>query len=73
MIRIIINKAVTNEGSIMLTNLEEYGLELKVGLLASNSINDKDNPFCRNFNIRWGCKGSVSSHFWGCEWHASCL
>lgn len=45
MIRIIINKAVTNEGRIMLTNMEEYGLELKVGLLARNTINDKDNPF----------------------------
>ena len=45
MIRIIINKAVTNEGRIMLTNLEDYGLQLKIGLLANHSINDKDNPF----------------------------
>jgi len=45
MIRIIINKAITNEGRIMLTNMEDYGLDLKVGLLANNSINDKNNPF----------------------------
>lgn len=45
MIRIIINKAVTNEGRIMLTNQEDYPLELQPGLLVNRTISDKDNPF----------------------------
>jgi hypothetical protein len=44
-IRIIINKAVTNEGRIMLTNQEDYRLDLQAGLLMNNTISDKDNPF----------------------------
>lgn len=45
MIRIIINKAVTNEGRIMLTNQEDYGLQLQPDLLMKNSIADKNSPF----------------------------
>jgi hypothetical protein len=50
MIRIIINKAVTNEGRIMLTNQEEYRLELQPDLLMNNTISDKDNPFLMKVN-----------------------
>jgi hypothetical protein len=50
MIRIIINKAVTNEGRIMLTNQEEYKLELEPGLLMNNTISDKDSPFIMKVN-----------------------
>jgi hypothetical protein len=49
-IRIIINKAVTNEGRIMLTNQETYGLQLQPGLLMSSSIADKDTPFLLKVN-----------------------
>lgn len=45
LIRIIINKAVTNEGRIMLTNQENYPLELQPGLLVNNTISDKHSPF----------------------------
>jgi len=48
MIRIIINKAVTNEGRIMLTNQEDYGLQLQPDLLLKNSIADKNAPFLMN-------------------------
>lgn len=50
MIRIIINKAVTNEGRIMLTNQEDYRLELQPDLLMNNTISDKDNPFLMKVN-----------------------
>lgn len=50
MIRIIINKAVTNEGRVMLTNQEDYALELQPGLLINNTISDKDNPFLLKVN-----------------------
>lgn len=45
LVRIIINKAVTNEGRLMLTNQEDYTLELQPGLLVGSSIADKDTPF----------------------------
>ncbi len=50
MIRIIINKAVTNEGRIMLTNQEDYRLELQPDLLLNNTIADKDTPFLMKVN-----------------------
>jgi hypothetical protein len=50
MIRIIINKAVTNEGRIMLTNQEDYPLELQPGLLINHTIADKENPFLLKVN-----------------------
>ena len=50
MIRIIINKAVTTEGRIMLTNQEEYGLQLQPDLLLKNSIADKNAPFLMKVN-----------------------
>lgn len=50
MIRIIINKAVTNEGRVMLTNQEDYALELQPGLLANHTIADKENPFILKVN-----------------------
>lgn len=50
MIRIIINKAVTNEGRVMLTNQEDYALELQPGLLLNHTIADKDNPFIVKVN-----------------------
>lgn len=50
MIRIIINKAVTNEGRVMLTNQEDYSLELQPGLLANHTIADKENPFILKVN-----------------------
>lgn len=50
MIKIIINKAVTNEGRIMLTNQEDYRLELQPDLLLTNTIADKDTPFLMSVN-----------------------
>lgn len=50
MIRIIINKAVTNEGRIMLTNQEDYPLHLQPDLLLKNSIQDKNSPFLMKVN-----------------------
>jgi hypothetical protein len=50
MVRIIINKAVTNEGRIMLSNLEDYSLELQPGLLVNNTIADNGNPFLLKVN-----------------------
>lgn len=50
MIRIIINKAVTNEGRIMLTNQEEYPLQLQPDLMLKNTITDKNAPFLMKVN-----------------------
>jgi hypothetical protein len=50
MIRIIVNKAVTNEGRVMLTNQEDYSLELQPGLLVNHTIADKENPFLLKVN-----------------------
>jgi hypothetical protein len=50
MIRIIINKAVTNEGRIMLTSQEDYSLQLQPDLLLKNTIADKDSPFLMKVN-----------------------
>jgi hypothetical protein len=45
MIRVIINKAATSEGRVMLTNQEEYRIELQPGLLLNQTIADKDSPY----------------------------
>ena len=50
MIRIIINKAVTNEGRIMLTNQEDYPLQLQPDLMLKNTITDKNAPFLMKVN-----------------------
>ena len=50
MIRIIINKAVTNEGRIMLTNQEDYPLQLQPDLMLKSTINDKNAPFLMKVN-----------------------
>ena len=50
MIRIIINKAVTNEGRIMLTNQEDYPLHLQPDLMLKSTIADKDAPFLMKVN-----------------------
>lgn len=50
MIRIIINKAVTNEGRIMLTNQEDYPLEIQPGLLVNHTIANTDSPFILKAN-----------------------
>lgn len=41
LLRIIINKAVTSEGRVTLNNLEEYSLDLVLGLLVKNTIQSK--------------------------------
>ena len=45
MVRIIINKAVTSEGRIMLHNQEDYPLQLQPGLLMGSSQTSSDSPF----------------------------
>jgi hypothetical protein len=50
LIRIIVNKAVTNEGRVMLTNQEDYALELQPGLLVNHTIADRENPFLLKVN-----------------------
>lgn len=45
MIKLIINKAVTSDVRIALTNMEDYSLNVEAGLLNKSSIADKDNPF----------------------------
>lgn len=50
MIRIIINKAVTNDSRIMLSNQEDYALQLQPDLLLKHTHADKDSPFLMKVN-----------------------
>jgi hypothetical protein len=34
---------------------------------------ETDNPFCRDYTICCGRKGTVTSILWRNEWHATCL
>ena len=45
MLKIIINKAVTNDARIALFNPENYAMGLEPSLLNKSSIKDTENPF----------------------------